>query len=170
MANITKEIGKNNPASEKPVLPKGYRPMSAGQRKLEVPDLEGYRIYWFRDDPGRIEDAMRAGYTFVDKDEISLNDLDLAGSGSGSKGDDMGDRVSRAQGGGAMVGNQPARLYLMKVPLEIAEYAQAMLNERVDAVAEALRGGKMGQEKLSGRDRQSTYVKDINAPLFTRKS
>lgn len=165
---INKQIGQNNPANEKPELPKGYRPMSAGQRKLEVPEIEGYRLYWFRDDPGRIEDALRAGYEFVEKDEISLNDLEVAGGGDG-KGDDLGDRVSRAQGGGAMRGNQPARLFLMKCPLEIAEYAQSLVNRQVDAVADALRGGTTGQEKLSKGEKEKTYS-EVDAPLLKRKT
>lgn len=164
---INKQIGNNNPANEKPVLPKGYRPMSAGQRKLEVPEIEGYRLYWFRDDPGRIEEAKRAGYTFVEKDEISLNDTDLGGGDD--KGDDLGDRVSRAQGGGAMQGNQPARLYLMKCPIEIAEYAQELVNRNVDVVVEALKGGTSGQEKLSRSEREKTYS-EVDAPLLKRKN
>lgn len=160
---IDKTVGTNNPANDKPKLPKGYRPMSGGQRKLEVPELEGYRMYWFRDEPGRINDALRAGYEFVEKDEISLNDFDLAGDGTSDKGSDMGSRVSVSTGEGE------GRLILMKCPLEIAAYAQTFADAQVDSVAEALRGGTVGQEKVSQKEKGLTYAKDIHAPLFNRK-
>lgn len=160
---IDKTVSVNNPANDKPKLPKGYRPMSGGQRKLEVPELEGFRLYWFRDDPGRIQDALRAGYDFVEKEEISLNDFDFAGDGTSDKGSDMGSRVSVSSGDGG------GRLILMKCPLEIAAYAQTFADAQVDSVVEALRGGRIGQENVSNKEKGLTYAKDIHAPLFTRK-
>lgn len=163
---ITKEVSKNNPANEKPVLPRGYRPMSGGQRRLEVPDLEGYRLYWFRDDPGRVEEAQLAGYTFVDRAEITTTSFDVAGDGGDDKGSDMGTRVSKVQGGGAIHPNgQPGRLYLMKCPNDIAEYAQSLMDQKVDAVAEALRGGRMG-----GKTEQGKTYHEVDAPLLKRKT
>src|SRR5574340_519779 len=85
---------KANPANKKFELPKGYRPMSVGQRRLEVAPIDGYHLHWFRGNPGNIARAQQAGYEFVQKDEVSLNDFDLAGDGEDDKGSDLGSRVS----------------------------------------------------------------------------
>src|SRR5215510_12826830 len=86
-----------NPANGELQLPKGYRPMSSGQRRLEVPDKPGWHRHWFRGNAANLNRAQQAGYRFVDPDDISLNDFDLAGSGD-SVGSDMGTRVSVISG------------------------------------------------------------------------
>src|SRR5574340_311333 len=110
----TKEVGKANPANGKLELPKGYRPMSVGQRRLEVPRIDGYHLHWFRGTPGNIARAQQAGYEFVQKDEVSLNDFDLAGDGEDDKGSDLGSRVSVISGDDVSHNGQPGRIYFMK--------------------------------------------------------
>lgn len=167
---------KNNPANEKMKLPKGYKPMSVGQRRLEVPEIEGYHLYWFRGEPGRINRAQQAGYEFVEPDEVDLNDLDLAGDGLNGKGTDMGTRVSVISGDDVGSNGQPGRLYLMKCPNELYEYAQGLLNKQVDDTVEALRGGKVGVSKdgqETRADASNRYLKEMKVTghnLLTRKS
>lgn len=169
MANAPKE--KINPAEGTLKLPKGYKPMSVGQRRLEVPPIDGYHLHWFRGNAANIARAHQAGYVFVEKDEVSLNDFDLAGDGLDDKGSDMGSRVSVISGDDIGENGQAGRMYLMKCPEELYEYAQGLLGEQVDATAEALRGGFVGQGKNGENrvDSQQRYLKEMKAPLLTRK-
>jgi hypothetical protein len=168
---------KNNPANEKKSeglsLPKGYRPMSVGQRRLEVPPIDGYHLHWFRGTASNLARAHQAGYTFVDKDEVSLNDFDIAGDGDGDKGTDLGTRVSVISGDDVSDSNgQAGRLYLMKCRQELYEHAQGLLGKQVDLTAEALRGGNIGRgQNGEGRgDSANRYLKEMKAPLLTRKN
>jgi hypothetical protein len=163
---------KNNPATGQVQLPKGYRPMSVGQRRLEVPAIEGFHLHWFRGNPSNLHRAHQAGYEFVDPDEVSLNDFDLAG-GDEEKGTDLGSRVSVISGDDVGVNGQPGRLYLMKCPLVLYQYSQRLLGDQVDTVVDALKGGKVGvsqdgQETRS--DAQNRYVKEAKSTLLTRKT
>ena len=168
----TKEVGKSNPANGKLELPKGYRPMSVGQRRLEVPPIDGFHLHWFRGTPGNLARARQAGYTPVTPDEVDLNDFDLAGNGEGNKGTDMGSsQVSVVTGDNADETGQPNRLYLMKCPTELYEYAQGLLNGQVDMTVEALKGGKVGvgQQGETRADSGQRYLKEVKAPILTRK-
>lgn len=166
---------KNNPANEKKSeglsLPKGYRPMSVGQRRLEVPPIDGYHMHWFRGTPGNLIRAQQAGYEFVDKEEIALNDFDIAGDGDGNKGTDLGTRVSVISGDDVGQDGQAGRLYLMKCRQELYEYAQGLLAQQVDLSVEALKGGNVGrgQGGENRTDSSKRYLKELNAPLLTRK-
>jgi hypothetical protein len=162
---------KVNPASGQVKLPKGYRPMSVGQRRLEVPPIEGFHLHWFRGNPANIARAHQAGYEFVDPDEVSLNDFDLAG-GDAEKGTDLGSRVSVISGDDAGSNGQPGRLYLMKCPLELYEYSQRLLGEQVDTTVDALKGGKVGMSQDGQEtkvDAQNRYLKEAKSNLLTRK-
>lgn len=164
---------KINPANAKMKLPRGYRPMSVGQRRLEVPPIEGFHLHWFRGNPGNLHRAQQAGYEFVEPEEVSLNDFDLAGDGTSDKGSDMGTRVSVISGDDVGEKGQPGRLYLMKCPDELYEYAQGLLAQVVDDTAEALRGGKIGISKDGQETRTDAgqrYLKEMKAPLLTRKN
>lgn len=169
-------IDKNNPANDKKdgglQLPKGYRPMSVGQRRLEVPPIDGYHLHWFRGSSANLIRAQQAGYEFVDKDEVSLNDFDIAGVGDGNKGTDLGSRVSVISGDDVGQEGQAGRLYLMKCRQELYDYAQGLLAKQVDLTAEALRGGSIGagQGGESRTDTSKRYLKEMKAPLLTRKN
>lgn len=163
---------KINPATGQVVLPKGYKPMSVGQRRLEVPPIEGYHLHWFRGNLANLNRAQQAGYEFVDPDEVSLNDFDLAG-GDENRGTDLGSRVSVISGDDVGVNGQVGRLYLMKCPQELYEYSQQLLGGQVDTVVEALKGGKVGmsQDGQETRvDTQNRYLKEAKSNLLSRKN
>lgn len=167
---MTAQKEKNNPANGKLELPKGYRPMSGGRLKLTVPEKEGYHRHWFRGTPSRLKEAQRAGYRFVDPDDVDLEDFDIAG-GDENTGTDLGSRVSVTSGDTDEKG-QAGRLYLMECPKEIFEYAQSILQEQVDATAEALKGGLVGarQGGETGSDVSKRYLKEgMGTSLFNRK-
>lgn len=161
----------SNPANlkKKYNLPENFQPMSKGVMKLEVPEREGYVRRWFRGDPGRIGRAIQAGYTFVDANEVHLNNFDLGGDAKNSGNTDLGTRVSVISGDEADSTGQPARLYLMECPEEIYEYSRKLLDDRNESVAEALRGGKIGAGSNSDEttfDQSTRYVKGKVPDLF----
>lgn len=168
----------NNPANEKErgALPKGYQPMSAGVKKLEVPEREGYHRRWFRGDPNRIARAQRAGYTFVDKEDVELANFDLGGDASESGDTDLGTRVSVIAGDDLDVRGQPGRLYLMECPNHLYEHSRSIVEDRNEDIAEALRGGKIGagHDDETRYDQDQRYVKgkvpDLFNPNKTRRT
>ena len=160
-----------NPSNkkEKGALPKGYIPMSSGSQKLIVPEREGYHRRWFRSDPGRLARAQQAGYVFVCRDDVTLNNFDLGGDASASGNTDMGSNVSVISGDEADSTGQPARLYLMECPEELYEYSRQLLADRNEGVAEALRGGKIGSDREARRDKDARYMKGQCPDLFNPK-
>lgn len=157
----------NNP-SNRPELPKGYQPMSQGTKRLDVPQRDGYHRRWFRGDQGRIQKAIRAGYTFVDQEDVELNNFDLGGDAKESGSTDLGTRVSVISGDGADSTGQPNRLYLMECPEELYEYSRGLIEERNESIAEALRGGQIGagHDDETQMDRSQRYVKSKVPDLF----
>ena len=173
MANaITAADNKANPATGELQLPKGYKPMSVGQRRLEVPEKPGWHRHWFRGMPSNLQRAQQAGYKFVDPEDIDLNSFDLAGVDTDEKGTDLGTRVSVTSGDDIGVGGQPGRLYLMECPEALYEYAQGILREGNTQTVDALRGGQVGAGKNGETrdDRSKRYTKDIALNLFKPKS
>ena len=55
-------------------------PMSTATRKMEVPAMDGYYLYWFAET--NIPAAMEAGYEFVDRSEANMVNTGLAGDRS----------------------------------------------------------------------------------------
>ncbi len=164
---------KANPANavERSVIPKDFQPMSAGVRKLEVPERPGFHRRWIRSDAGRIAKAQRAGYRFVDADAVDLNNFDLGGDAKESGNTDLGTRVSVISGDGADATGQPGRLYLMECPIEYYEASRSIIDDRNEAIAETLRGGNAGrgQNGESSYDAEKRYTKGSMPDLFTPK-
>jgi hypothetical protein len=133
---------RDNPANapQMRVTEENRIPMSTPELKLSTPDIPGYRQYWFLS--RNVERALRAGYTYVDFDEVSMQGTgyanDLADSGS----TDLGTRVSLEAGRGGDWHNQPERLYLMKIRQEWFDQDQQKLEDRNEEIARALRGGE----------------------------
>ena len=76
--------------------------------KLSVIGLDTAHFYyrWFNDQDGRIEDALNAGYVFVEKSEVQRSGDPTVDT---SRGTDS--RIRKGVGGGLVA-------YLMKLPLE----------------------------------------------------
>lgn len=121
-------------------------PMSVPRARLSTPDIPGFHCHWINDHPGRVAQAVQAGYVFVSKSEALVTVPDLAGSLVG-EGTDLGDRVSLVVGRGE--GGTPLRAYLMKIRQEWYHEDQRAHIAHVDAIHEALRQGK---QKNSGDD------------------
>tara|TARA_R110000868_G_scaffold57147_1_gene176766 strand:+ start:970 stop:1452 length:483 start_codon:yes stop_codon:yes gene_type:complete len=145
-------------------------PMNVPVQKLEVPEIPGYRLYWFRGEPSRLGRAEQAGYEYVDRGEIELNSTGLADSAADGN-SDMGSRVSIAAGDMVGEDRQPLRLVLMKIREEWALENDGILEDRNESIAAALRGGQIGSEKDRPDDRDARYVgSQTKIPeLFRRK-
>ena len=167
MSTTTPEIqAKPNPAAAKPETKQARRriPMSTPVRKLEVPEIPGYYLYWFREE--RVPRAMEAGYEMVKRGETALTSLDIAGTKQVDGNTDLGDNVSFVSG--TNDNGVPQRAYLMKLKQEFRDEDQAELDRRNAAILQAIfRGEQVGKvgEGASAAEPGSTYVKQA---LFNR--
>lgn len=104
-----------------------------------------FHYHWINDIPGRVEMALASGYQFVVKTEITLT------PGVVPRDSDPGSHVSAIVG--SQEGGDPLRAYLMKIPLELYEESQGIIQQRIDRVDEAIRQGK-----TSGQEDKNFYV------------
>jgi len=147
-------------------------PMSVPNQKLAVPDIPGYHLHWMLGTPERISQAQRAGYRFVEQDEVNVSRHGIADDLSQNGSTDMGSQVSVVAGGHASNGGQPTRLILMKLPIEYWNEDQKALESKSDALVEALRGGQMNaaQTGESPSDRRLRYVDQRrNGTMFDKR-
>lgn len=154
----------SNPANPPEKAPRKRIPMALPTLKLSVPDIPGYKTYWFRGAPGRIQQALNAGYEFVERDEVELNHGGLANSYDVDGNTDMGTRVSVATGDGSE-GPQNARLYLMKIKQELWEEDEQEVAKKHEGIAAQMRGDKGFAN--AGSDTTSRYSRGENRNLFT---
>lgn len=110
-------------------------PLSVPRRKLEVDPIPGFVLYWFLE--ANTYAAIDAGYDFVGKDEVRLNQHGLASSSDGSGNTDLGSRVS-------VIGNprgedgRPERLVLMKIREDWWLEDRKILDDRNAQVIESI--------------------------------
>jgi hypothetical protein len=160
----------NNPSKAK--ADPEWIPMSAPVQRLQVIDFPGFHTHWMRSTPDRMAQALRAGYTFVQDDEVQLNFKGVASSPLGGGNTDLGSQVSVPAGRADEQGNS-VRLVLMKLPLELWNTYQKSLDKHQDRVAEALRTGQLGRETApSGSDQTQRYIPESarNRNIFTRRT
>jgi hypothetical protein len=137
--NPTVRIGET-PAARKRI------PLSVPQRKLEVAPIPGYYLRWFRGTPARLAQAERAGFEFVDEDEVQMNSTHLGGNALHTGSTDLGTRVSVIEGSETDGAGQAVRMYLMKQKLEYYHEDAKTIQARNDLVADALTTGyRQGQ-------------------------
>lgn len=164
-----------NPANEPGKRERIRAAFALPDLKLSVPPIPGYKLYWFRGEPGRLARAERAGYEYVYSNEVDVNNFDLAGDAFKDGNTDMGERVSLPAQDGVGEDGQYLRLYLMKIKEEYwledqAEYEK----KRIDPIVAALKAGTTGageQGETTG-DVAQRYIPRRAAPLpemFTRK-
>jgi len=132
---------EENPANEtKPDVGARKRiPMSVPRQRLEVNDIPGYHLHWMSGRPGRIPQAMQAGYEFVDIDEVVVQNMGIADDIIVDGNSDLGSRVSVVCGAGE--GDQPERLYLMKLREEWWQEDQAELRQKNKSIEDQIRRG-----------------------------
>src|SRR6185369_6197340 len=67
------------------------RSMSTARQRFQTPEIPGWHLHWFKED--NVPLAIDAYYEFVDRNEVSMNQLNVALEGK-STGTDLGSRVS----------------------------------------------------------------------------
>lgn len=153
-----KQLGQVNPTqTQRSTAERKRIPMSVPVQKLEVPEIPGYHLHWFKGDQARIARALDGGYEFVDSKELKTNNVSLGGDSAESGNTDMGSHISVLSGGVDTEG-QPARLVLMKIKQEWYEEDQRLIENRNEQVAASLRGGLIGAEKDAAGDTQQRYI------------
>lgn len=115
-------------------------PLSVPRRKLEVDPIPGFVLYWFKD--SNIPHALDAGYDFVSRDEVLLNQSNEAGSSTQSGNTDLGSRVSVI---GDKIGERgvPERLVLMKIREEWWREDRELLDNENARVIQSIFGGQI---------------------------
>lgn len=117
--------------------PPTRQPFGAAEQQLAYPPIEGFRLYWFNDTPGRIDRAQRAGYAFVQ--------------------DGRGENVSRNVGRGEQGGGQ--RAYLMKIPQQWYWEDMAKAEDELDQRLRAIRDGRHNLQPGSNQYVPSAGIK-----------
>ena len=163
-----------NPANDAPKAKQEADriPMSVPLQRLQVVDIPGYHTHWMRGTPERIQQALRAGYTFVKDEEVQLNYRGLASDPLGGGNSDLGSNVSIPAGRTDEKG-ETIRLVLMKLPIQFWNADQKALDDRQDKIAEALRTGQIGQENApGGNDTSNRYIPKgaANRNIFIRRT
>lgn len=138
--------------------------MSVPRMMLEVPPIEGYVMHWFADRPGRINRAMQAGYEFVNRDEVQLNNMGLASDMTVDGNTDLGTRISIH--GGVTDNGSSERMYLMKIKKEWYNKDMDLREQSADRIVQTLKTGSIGADHA--RDPAQRYAKGVEN-LFTRK-
>ena len=111
-------------------------PMSLPNQKLSVVEIPGMHCHWMAGNSGRIQQALRGGYSFVTPEEVNLTEVGIGNDAAGDGNTDLGSRVSVVGGADGM------RLYLMKIPQELWEQDQMAYGQRQEQIASQIRGDK----------------------------
>lgn len=151
-------LQKSNPSvatGQAPAVARKRIPLSTPQRKLEVPEIPGFYLRWFRGTPARIAQAENAGFVFVTQDEVKLNSLSLGGDATKDGNTDMGSRVSVVEGSEVDGGGNAVRLYLMKQPIEFKKEDDAAVQQRNDETVATLTA-QFKQGTVGGIDKGET--------------
>ena len=150
-------------AANKPVRKR--IPLSTPQRKLEVPDIEGFHLYWFLD--VNVPRAIQGGYDFVNATEVVINLFSVGTNSSVSGNADLGSHVKIIAGTGS--DGKPEHLNLMKIREEWWKEDQKVLEERNASIMSAIfkEDQIMGGGQQSAGDQKQQYVKKA---LFNRPS
>lgn len=171
-AGTAAAMNTQNPAKApgKSVAERQRIPMSLPVQSLEVPEKPGFHRHWFRSDPARIARAQQAGYTFVAADDVDINNQDIGGSSVASGNTDMGSRVSVVSGDDLGNDGQPGRLILMEIPEEWWKESEAILEQKNEQIADAIRGGTLATgPRENPMDAGLRYIKQGDN-LFTKPS
>jgi hypothetical protein len=113
-------------------------PFGVARTKLSVPmEIEGYHLHWVNDSAGRIQEAQRGGYTFVEPKEV----------GAPEDGSQVKRLVGKNEDGSAMYA------YLMKIEMEFYLEDQKLIQSEVDRFDSAIKRGTL--EEKAGENRYS---------------
>lgn len=135
-------------------------PMSVPRRKLEVPELPGWFTYWFATGEGNVQQALRAGYTFVTADEIASAGGVIA---NGIAFDDPSDGNRSLTNNvevyaGIDKAGKPQQLVLMKIPMEIRRMDETEMARVAGAPLKTIMRGQPIGENGAPSNAENTYT------------
>jgi hypothetical protein len=155
----------NNPANETEKRSARSRVSMATQRqRLQVPDIPGFRLYWFKDE--NVPAALDAYYQFVKRGELSMNPIGIGSSVDQDGNTDLGTNVTIVAGSNAL--GTPVRLHLMKLALEYYREDQQMVEQRNMSIMEAIFGDEAKTFDRSGQLREMNDLEYRGKALFNR--
>lgn len=138
-----------------PVSPRRRIPLSVPRRKLEATPIPGYVLYWFKE--SNIPIALDAGYEFVDRAEVKINQVNEANPAGSDGSTDLGSRVSVI---GDKIGERgvPERAVLMKIREEFWREDRELLdNENARALGAIFEEGLIAGANRG--DHSQSYVR-----------
>lgn len=138
-------------------------PMDVPNLKLAVPELSGYYMYWHLGK--NANRALRAGYTYVDQDEVEIEQTGIANDKAVSGSTDLGSRISVSAG--ASGDEEEERLYLMKLPMDLHLADMKAKTARNEEIAVQLRAGQLGAE--GDPDKNHRYMKAGQELFYPKK-
>lgn len=135
--NGTKEI-RMSETTKKAATPRTKRrPFGIPQSRLAIDkQLDGYHYRWINDYPGRISRALEGGYSFVEPSEV----------GREENGENKVKELAGTQKDGSALFT-----YLMRISQEFYEEDKAISRENLDAIDEAIKGGRVNQTAADKR-------------------
>ena len=144
-------------------------PMSVPVRKLEVPEIPGMHPHWFLE--SNIPRAIQAGYEFVERGAVPIHTHSLGSSPNIDGNQDLGSRISIADGPNAQ--GMPQSLVLMAIEEELWREDLAKIGERNAAIMGSIfRGEKILEgpgDPQTADDRALRYVdKERTKAIFNR--
>lgn len=159
-------VTQTNPANAPQVTERVRIPMSVPSRKLEVPPIPGFHLYWFLE--SNVPRAIQGGYEFVNDKEVTLNQLNVATDRSISGNAAMGSKVMVV--GGTSESGGAEHLVLMKIRQEWYDEDKKVIEERNASIMQSIFRGETvpGSERASQADRDQMYTRAEDLPLFNR--
>jgi len=154
LVNRAAEMAQTNPANSPEKKARARVSMSLPTLKLKVPEIPGFELHWFRGTSARLAQAQNAGYRFVTKEEVDIPEFGFANDAEGSGHSTLGENVT-VSAGDELVDGQGARLFLMKIPKDLWDEDQVMIDKKHEQTAATLRGDKGFTE--AGQDGSNRY-------------
>ena len=102
-------------------------------------DQDSFHYHWFNDVDQRIQNAIEAGYVFVDKQGLQVGDATIE-SARGTE-----SVLKKGVGGGKTA-------YLMRIPKEFYDEDQALKLKGVNEIEQEIRGGAKGDGRYGKVD------------------
>jgi len=122
--------------------------MGVRRQRLTLPERKGFHRHWFNDTPGRIDQAIEAGYTPI----IDESSLDEEGRGTA-----VTARVGVAASGDVLMA------HAMEIPINFYDEDQREKQKPIDEFDAELRRGTVDPERgnaaVTSEDRGKVYGK-----------
>lgn len=120
------------------------QPFGAFDQKMTLKPIEGYKLHWFNDKPGRIETALRAGWTHIIDPRDGKPRMLIVDSGG-------------------------LKAYAMKIPEQFWAEDQARQQQRAEAALAAVKKKPTGQTGAGGpsKDQGAFYTPNASGDAAT---